>query len=160
MRIFESACSGGSLCGLCRKKEAGRPHRKNWRKAFEGMPEGDDFECPSGKPWIDEADHREPEKLSIESISQILKEWGTGKMVSEEVSRDRKEICNSCEYLKNSDAGKYCSAKKGCGCTVEPRKVAFLKVGWADITRWEEKPGKKLCAHPKRGNKSGKGWPM
>lgn len=144
----------GPCCKQCR---ATGMVAANWREEKTGQR---DFACPvlDRNGTVKESlTTRPPAEVSIKNIASLMSQWSTGAMVSEEVAASRKAICAACEYRKEADAGAYCAAPGGCGCTVEPRKVAFLTIGMADITRWVEKPGKRLCAHPKRY--MGNGWP-
>jgi hypothetical protein len=45
-------CTSHRYCDTCRARHAGRTWRKTQRRAFR-LPE-DDFDCPEGKPWIDD----------------------------------------------------------------------------------------------------------
>lgn len=50
MKPLSVICDTQAHCAACRDREGGRAWRQSLRTAFV-LPGGDDFECPSGKPW-------------------------------------------------------------------------------------------------------------
>lgn len=164
-------CRDGHVCQLCRNKHS--PFRARHLLKFLLPGNTTDFDCPFGKPWLDNATcstssafsapaaGRQPSGVSTpiaarsiptpKQAMSALQAMLTGTKVSLAVAKTRQAICAQCNYSRLTPAGvRWCGI---CGCSVhrEAHTVLNLSHYAENLPLWG-------CKHPQRA--VGKGWPQ
>lgn len=153
-------CKNGLFCTKCRSLNAGRAWRNSLIKSYDVPNNEINFECPSGKEWINDEVKKKvnptilrENRPAVPSFSQVktaIKAITTGTKVSLEVMQERDEICKQCDKQRIDNNGvRWCSI---CGCATSGENKKIL-----NLTAYEENLPHWGCKHPKRNE--GKGWP-
>jgi hypothetical protein len=66
-------CTSRRHCQTCRARHAGRPWRNALRRIFR-LP-GNDFDCPEGKPWIEDRETTDGRTQSKPSSCRECRAW-------------------------------------------------------------------------------------
>ena len=129
-------CLSRQHCQMCRNKESGRSWRNQLLKIFKTPNASEDFECPFGVPWGAKSGVKggSQESLPIQSrpsptISQaktFAQAALTSNYVSDEILKERTEICGKCKYLKIDPNGLEFCMICGCSISIENKKVKNL----------------------------------
>jgi hypothetical protein len=96
-------CTAELLCGLCRSR-----HLDGVK--FRMLVRGGDFDCPAGKPWVDQRwiPPRVPYVSTIASSDRLP----AAKVPANPEAQRRFEICKTCEHSEND--GFKCRLRAGC----------------------------------------------
>ena len=124
-------------------------------KKFSLPNDNIDFECPYNMPWESKQD---PNAKSIvqsqpipgpAQVKTFIQAAAKGDYVSDEIIKERLNICRTCEFRRVTEQGnEWCGV---CGCKISPdgRKIDNLAAHVEDLPKYG-------CKHINRN--TGKGW--